>query len=105
CGYHCEAHDEDAACANTPDGACASSALSITCFDPPPASYYCGDGKPLPRASCIMLNDEIACGYGCLARDGKMQCALTPGGKCFKVPTGIACADGEPPVCGVSSGY
>lgn len=100
CGYHCETADSEVRCAATPDGICATTLRGVTCWDPPAASY-CADQNSLPRPKCISVNGYTACGYGCLARNGELACALTPGGSCQTAPSGIVCSDPEsPPLCG-----
>ena len=100
CGYRCQAHDDDIACAATPDGICRSTARGVTCWDPP-VSAYCADDRALPRPRCVVVGDDVACGYDCLARNGEMACARTPGGRCQATASGIVCFDAElPPMCG-----
>ena len=100
CGYHCQASDSEIRCAWTPDGICVTTPRGVTCWDPPAASY-CADNNPLPRPQCISVNGYAACGYGCLARNGELACAVTPGGSCQTARNGIACMDPEsPPSCG-----
>lgn len=100
CGYHCTAHGDDVACAQSPDGICDSSSRGVTCWDPTP-STYCADDQALPRPGCIKVNGVIACGYACEARSGMLACARTPAGKCTVQPREIVCVDPEPPpMCG-----
>jgi hypothetical protein len=95
-----QAHDDDIACAGSPDGVCRATALGVTCWDPSPANY-CADDRPLPRPACVVLDDKVTCGYACEARNGQMACAATPGGICEATPGGIVCSDAEtPPMCG-----
>jgi hypothetical protein len=100
CGYHCVAHGGEVSCAASPDGICRASSLGITCWDPP-VSTYCADSRALPRPQCILSGGEIACGYACEARGGRMACASTPGGKCVVLPGQILCTDPPAPaMCG-----
>jgi hypothetical protein len=104
CGYRCEAHDEDVACATTPDGICQYTYQNgIACWDPQP-STYCADRRALPRPECVVLDGRVACGYHCEARNGKIGCAATPGGRCTVQPDQILCWDPEPPpMCGAQA--
>ena len=97
CGYHCQAHDDDVACAGTPDGICRATGRGVTCWDPPPTSYFCDDERPPPRPSCVVLDDEVACGYACQVRNGQMACAQTPDGVCTVADGGIICMDPDAP--------
>lgn len=100
CGYQCEAGTGEVRCAATPDGICVTTPRGITCWDPPAASY-CQEPIALPRPRCITVDGYAACGYGCVARNGELACAATPGGSCQVLPSGIFCTDPEsPPSCG-----
>lgn len=100
CGYHCQAHDNDVACAETPDGICSSSSYGITCWDPP-TSAYCDDPIRLPRPKCVLHQGQTACGYQCEARGGQVRCAETPGGRCTVEHGEIFCVDPPPSsMCG-----
>lgn len=100
CGYRCTAQDSRVRCAKTPDGICRSTGREIVCWDPDP-STYCSEVIGLPRPGCIVLDGDIACGYGCMSRNGKLACAATPGGRCVTSSDGITCTDPEsPPMCG-----
>jgi len=101
CGYHCQAHDDQINCAQSPDGVCRATALGVTCWDPPP-SAYCADDLALPRPMCVTLDDAVACGYACQVRNGQLACASTPGGRCEVVPEGIVCFDPDLSTCGVT---
>jgi hypothetical protein len=95
CGYRCQAKDNDVACASTPDGICGVSYDGITCWDPP-VWAWCGDRR-MPRASCVTLDHQTACGYQCLARSGQVGCANTPSGSCTTERGNIICVDPPPP--------
>jgi hypothetical protein len=51
---------------------------------------------------CATLDDAVACGYACQARNGHMACASTPGGRCEVMPEGIVCFDPDLSTCGVA---
>jgi hypothetical protein len=102
CGYDCASREGDKVyCAQTADGICVSTWREVVCWDPP-IYAYCADDKPLPRPKCVTIDGHAACGYGCADRNGEIQCASTPGGRCEVVPSQIICTDPEtPPMCGV----
>lgn len=98
CGYHCEAHDGEVACAQSPDGICRTSVAELVCWDPHPSTYCYAIGRRMPRPRCIVSDGKIACGYGCEARGGKLACAQTPAGSCTTRPGEIICFDPLPPL-------
>ena len=101
CGYRCQTHDNDVACATTPEGICGVSYDGITCWDPPTWAW-CGASR-MPRASCVTLDHQTACGYQCVARSGHVGCASTPGGSCTTERGNVICIDPPPlPPCATS---
>ena len=103
CGYHCTIQDDQVACASTPDGVCQTTYRGITCWDPPTNDYCSADQNPLPRASCIANDGDIACGYSCIEHSGQVACAQNPGGTCKVVRDQISCWDPGVAYCGSSA--
>ncbi len=97
CGYHCKTNGPNSACAQTPDGLCASGeAGQLMCFDPPLFLKRVYGTAELPKPQCISHGMNMACGYNC-ARDGDgVACAKTPSGVCIAGWSSATCFD--PPV-------
>ena len=54
CGYHCASNLNGAACAQTPDGLCASTPSQVVCWDPPPdVRWLMSTRDDLPPPKCV----------------------------------------------------
>ncbi|MBK9073082.1 MAG: hypothetical protein IPL79_19100 [Myxococcales bacterium] len=109
CGYDCTAGYGQLKCAQTPTGTCTAAYGSVTCWDPAPAkasrrrSEHGGrerrgrDHEPAgvhDAPTCLSNYGQTACGYGCVAQYGRVQCATTPGAQCIAQYGQIACGYG-----------
>ncbi len=92
CGYHCLANYGQVKCARTSAGACAANYGQVVCWDPP--RHVQRRRRWIPRAECLSNYGTIACGYGCIADYGHVQCAQTPHGQCYANNGQLVCSDG-----------
>ncbi|HEY2747550.1 MAG TPA: hypothetical protein VGL86_23165 [Polyangia bacterium] len=99
CGYHCTSNMNVAACAQTPDGMCASTPSQVVCWDPPPdVRWLMSTRDDLPQPKCVTSLNGAACGYDCEQTGDRVACADTPMGKCATRFGALRCFDPAPEV-------
>lgn len=91
CGYDCQGEAGKVRCAQTPEGACATSGGNVSCFDPPQfVRAVFGAGA---RPSCVAKEGKVTCGYNCAEAGGQVACAQTPRGVCDARTGKVVCFD------------
>lgn len=100
CGYQCTSNLEQLACAQTPEGLCASTPDHVGCWDPPPDIRVLLDEQrdDVPRPQCITSLDGVACGFHCVQSGERVACADTPMGACATRFGVVRCWDPPPEV-------
>lgn len=83
CGWDCKTQFSEAKCASWPGGACIRHRDTVVCGPEPPAQWWTlydreRNERPPPRAQCISRHDQVACGWNCVERYGKLACSNTP---------------------------
>jgi hypothetical protein len=81
CGWDCKTQFTEAKCASWPGGACVRHRDTVVCGPEAPPRWwalYHEDAEPLPKARCINKHDQVACGWNCVSRYGKVKCMPTP---------------------------
>lgn len=104
CGYQCTSNLDELACAQTPEGLCASTPSQVACWDPPPDvrvlldEARAGQRDDVPRPQCITSLNGVACGFYCVQSGDTVACANTPMGACATRFGVVRCWDPPPEV-------
>ena len=99
CGYQCTSAMSQVACAQTPEGLCASTQGRAVCWDPPPDVRQLMAARPdLERPQCLTSLHGIACGFHCVQTGDRVACANSPMGACGWRFGELRCWDPAPEV-------